>query len=61
MPIYALFIVVAIREIPQTGLWLLIWVAAAIIVTWPKFPKVIIPEFIEDVRDLFTKGERESD
>jgi hypothetical protein len=61
LPIYALFIVVAIREIPQTGLWLLAWVAAAIIVTWPKFPKVIIPEFIGDVRNLFAKGERESD
>jgi hypothetical protein len=61
VPIYAFFIVLAMLEIPQTGLWLLIWVAVAIIVSWPKFPKVIIPEFVGDVRDLFVKGEQESD
>jgi hypothetical protein len=60
-PIYAYFIIVAIREIPQTVLWLLIWMAAAIIVSWPKFPKVIIPEFFRDVRNLINKGESESD
>ncbi len=61
VPIYAFFIVVAIREYPQTGLWLLIWVAAAIIVTWPKFPNERIPEFFGDLRDLVGRGEQKSE
>ena len=60
-PIYVLFIIIAIREIPQVALWMIIWIVAAIIVTWPKFHKVIIPEFIGDVRALFIdeQGEQE--
>jgi hypothetical protein len=61
VPIYLLFIIISIREIPQTAIWLILWVIAAIIVTWPKFPKVIIPEFGGDVRDLFIKDKQESD
>lgn len=60
-PIYLLFIIVSIREINQAALWLVLWMVAAIIITWPKFPKVIIPEFVGDVRDLFNRDKQETD
>lgn len=60
-PIYAVFMILAIRELPQTGLWLLIWIVAAIVITWPKFPKVIIPDFLGDVRDLFSRNNQDSE
>ena len=58
-PVYLYLIVIAITEIPQVAIWLIVWIAAAIIVTWPKFPKVIIPEFLGDVRDLFSGKEQD--
>lgn len=57
-PTYGWFILFAIREIPQIGLWLIVWVLVAMIVTWPKFPKVIVPTVIRDVKALFTKGDQ---
>ena len=56
-PIYFFFIVRSIMELPQTALWIFLWILAAIIVTWPKFPKVIIPEFLGDFKALFVKDE----
>lgn len=60
-PIYGWFLYVAIRNIPQSALWLVGWIVVAIIVTWPKTPKVILPRFFSQVRDLFTSPERPSD
>jgi phosphatidylserine synthase len=54
IPIYLYFIGKATIEIPQVAIWIVVWIVAAIIVTWPKFPKVILPEFFGDVRDLFS-------
>lgn len=60
-PIYGWFLYAAIRDLPQIALWLLGWIVAAIIVTWPKTHKVIIPRFLSQVRDLFTSSERPSE
>lgn len=60
-PIYGWFLYVSIRDLPQSALWLVGWIVAAIIVTWPKTPKVIIPRFLNQVRDLFTSSERSSE
>ena len=57
-PIYGWFLYVAIRGVPQAALWLLGWIVAAIIVTWPKTPKVIIPRFLRQFRDLFISSEK---
>lgn len=45
-PIYAYFIYVALRDARPIGRWLLIWIVAAVLLTWPKFPQVIVPEFL---------------
>lgn len=59
IPIYLYFIIRATIEIPQIALWMVVWIVAAIIVTWPKFYKVLIPEFFGDIRDLFSGKEQD--
>ena len=56
-PIYAWFIYVAFREVPQVSLWMIAWVFAALIVTWPKLPKVIIPKFFGGLKQLLTRND----
>ena len=56
IPIYVLFLFYAFRDVPQSILWLVGWALAAMVVTWPKFPKVIVPDFINGIKQLFTKN-----
>jgi len=49
-PIYAWFIYLAMRDAPQVGWLILVFVAATIVITWPRFPNVIIPGFFEGIR-----------
>lgn len=51
-PIYAWFILVAVAQEPLTGLWLLIWILAAVGVTWPRFPREVVPGFLDAMRRL---------
>ena len=50
-PIYGWFIWVALRDAPGAGWSMVIFIAAALILTWPHFPKVIIPGFINGLRN----------
>ncbi len=59
-PIYGWFGVLVIREVPQSGLWIVAWILAAIIVTWPKLPRVIVPEFLRDLRNFINREEKAS-
>lgn len=54
-PIYGWFVFVALKESPQIGLWIVAWIILAIILTWPKFPKVIVPDFLSDLREVFRR------
>ena len=57
-PIYAWFIWVAAREDPLLG-WLMIgWIAIAIIVTWPKFPREIVPGFLSGLKRFWPDDNR---
>ncbi len=49
-PVYGLFLYTALRDAPADGRWLSAWILAAIVLTWPKFPRVIIPEFLQGMR-----------
>jgi hypothetical protein len=52
-PIYVWFIWVAMREAPQSGRWLLIYLVAIVVVTWPRFPKEIIPGFLSGIHQVY--------
>ncbi len=54
-PIFGWFILKAMRESPQIGFWILAWIVLAIILTWPKFPKVIVPDFLNDLRAVIRR------
>lgn len=49
-PIYAWFIWVSVSWVPNPGWWMVIWIAAAIILTWPQFPQEVIPDFLRGMR-----------
>lgn len=54
-PIYGWLIVVSIRETPSSGLWILVWLVVAIVLTWPRFPDQIIPEFVDGMAEMWQR------
>jgi cardiolipin synthase len=51
-PVYLILIYSALRYAFPYG-WIVIgWILMSVLVTWPRFPKVIVPEFIEGMRQL---------
>ena len=50
-----MFIVIALVVLPNVGLWILVWMVTAIIITWPQFPKTIVPEFINAMREFMIR------
>jgi len=54
-PIYGWFIWVALRDAPKAGWAIVIFLVSAIALTWPYFPKVMVPGFL----DGFRKGKDE--
>jgi hypothetical protein len=51
-PVYSWFIYIAIREPPYSGWWLVVWIALALVITWPRFPDQVIPNFMESMRQI---------
>ena len=54
-PIYGWFIWVAMREAPLAGRWLLIYLVAIIVITWPRFPKEVVPGFLYGIHQVYNK------
>ncbi len=54
-PIYGWFILVAVRDAPTAGGWIVIWITAAIVITWPKFPKEIVPGFLAGMKQVWKR------
>ena len=51
-PIYGWFIWVSIQNDPLDGIWLVIWILAAVILTWPRFPNEIVPGFLTGMKEV---------
>lgn len=45
-PIYGYFIFVSMRLAPAAGSWMIGWIVAVMIITWPRFPNEVIPGFL---------------
>ena len=56
-PIYGWFIYVSLKYTPSAGLWLVAWVLAAVVLTWPRFPREVVPGFLSGVKDHFSSDE----
>ena len=52
-PTYFWFIWTTVKEAPGFGALIIVLILAAIIITWPKFPKVIVPGFLDGMRRAF--------
>ena len=51
-PIYGWFIWIAVQKIPLVGIWLIIWILAALIITWPRFPNEVVPGFLTGMKEV---------
>ena len=56
-PIYGWFIYVSLIYAPSAGLWLVAWIIAAIILTWPRFPREVVPGFLSGMKAHFSSVE----
>ncbi len=59
-PIYAWFIYVALKYTPSAGLWLVAWILAAVVLTWPRFPREVVPGFLSGMKEHFVSDERQN-
>lgn len=55
-PIYAGLIVISLRDALYYGLLQVFWILSAVIVTWPRFPREVIPGFLAGFRFLRKNG-----
>ncbi|MBI5840555.1 MAG: CDP-alcohol phosphatidyltransferase family protein [Chloroflexi bacterium] len=46
-PIYGWFIWVSLRDAPQAGWAIVVFLASAVALTWPYFPRVMVPDFLK--------------
>lgn len=55
LPIYLYFFYILLRD--DTAFFLLFvgWILAAMVITWPKFPKVIVPGFLGGMADMIKR------
>jgi phosphatidylglycerophosphate synthase len=51
-PIYAIMLYVALRDAPTYGALAVGWILLAVIATWPRFPRTVIPDFLQGMRKL---------
>ena len=56
-PIYGYLIGMALLHKPPYGLFMIAWILAALLVTWPKFIREVVPGFLNGFRSL-TKRKR---
>lgn len=52
-PIYGWFVYIALVHATSAGLLLCAWILAATILTWPRFPREVVPGFLHGMRDFF--------
>jgi hypothetical protein len=52
-PIYLWFIIITLRYTAGFGVLIIVLILAAVILTWPKFPRVVVPGFLEGMRKSF--------
>jgi len=51
-PIYLWFIIAALRDVPDSGYWLVIWVLIALMINWKRFSQDIVPKFISGIASM---------
>ncbi len=52
-PIYGWFLYTALTLAPAAGFWMVGWILAVVVITWPRFPKEVVPGFLAGMRDAW--------
>ena len=52
---YGGMILEALRRAPAYGVAMVVWIAGVVVITWPRFPRETVPEFLEGMRGLLRK------
>jgi len=52
-PTYFWFIWTTVKDAPGFGALIIVLILVALLLTWPKFPKVMVPGFLEGMRKAF--------
>ncbi|GAB4150606.1 MAG: CDP-alcohol phosphatidyltransferase family protein [Candidatus Promineifilaceae bacterium] len=55
-PIYLTFFLVTAAHARPFAWAIALWILTVLIVTWPRFPQQIVPEFLNGMRDAWGKG-----
>jgi cardiolipin synthase (CMP-forming) len=50
-PTYFWFIWIVVRESPWIGSLIILFILAIVILTWPRFPRVVVPGFLRGMKD----------
>jgi hypothetical protein len=53
-PIYLWFIITTLRDATVLGILIIVLILVAVILTWPKFPRVVVPGFLDGMRNAFS-------
>ena len=56
IPIWGWFVVVGVGVAPAAGWWLVAWILAAAVVTWPRLSQVMLPDFLLDMRYVWRQN-----
>jgi cardiolipin synthase len=51
-PIYLWFIIIAMQAAPDAGRWLIGYIVVVVVVTWPRFPREVVPGFLAGMSKL---------
>jgi len=51
-PVYAILLYLALRDASTYGALAVGWIVLVTVVTWPRFPKTVVPEFLQGMREL---------
>ncbi len=54
-PIYGWLIWMALKEAQPYGMLLVIWIISLVVITWPRFPREVIPGFLSGFQALGRK------
>jgi phosphatidylglycerophosphate synthase len=46
-PLYGYLLWISLQFAPNYGLSMIIWILAALVLTWPRFPKEVVPGFLQ--------------
>jgi phosphatidylglycerophosphate synthase len=57
-PIYGYFIYLSLKMAPFAGAWMVGWIIAVLVITWPRFPSEVVPGFINGMNELLQVAKR---